>query len=80
MQKPVIYTPIPLDPQKAQIRLLRLQPRRDGEEISCGIEVVDLDDAETIEYNSLSYEWGTADATEYILLAGCKTIYYHRLK
>lgn len=34
--------------------------------------MVDLDDAETIEYNALYYQWGTEDATEYILLDGCR--------
>ncbi len=66
------YLLVPLDPQKAQIRLVHLQPGRDMDEIRCKLEVVDLGEAERIGYNALSYEWGDAEASERVILAGCK--------
>jgi hypothetical protein len=65
------YISAPLDAQKAQIRLVRLQPRRGHDEICCALEVVDFDDVKRASYTALSYEWGDTKASASIVLGGC---------
>jgi hypothetical protein len=59
-----------LDKSKAEIRLLHLQPRRGVDEITCTLQLANLD-AKNCEYEALSYEWGDpTDASLVIWIDG----------
>lgn len=63
-----IYTP--LDRTKSQIRLVHIQPRSSGDEISCLLHIVSLDDGDCV-YEALSYEWGDPGGVrKYVKLDG----------
>ena len=57
----------PLDISKAEIRLLRLQPRQIVDEIHCTVHLTDLDTKDCF-YEALSYEWGDPTNTTFLIL------------
>lgn len=61
-----LYLSTPLDPRKAQIRVVHLEPRTGKEDIYCTLEVIDMDDTARQGYFALSYEWGNPD------ISGCE--------
>ena len=61
---PLIYQP--LDPISRQIRLLKLYPGTEVEDVECHLEHVSL--AEKPEFTALSYVWGDLTDTRTILL------------
>ena len=67
-----IYVSTPLGPQKAQIRIVHLQPRLGSDEIRCSLEVIDFEDELRHEYAALSYEWGDLDISQCIILNGSR--------
>lgn len=58
----------PLDPSKAQIRLVILQPGKSREIVRCDLLIFSLDDKP--KYEALSYEWGDAKSSRTIVLNG----------
>ncbi|KUJ11168.1 uncharacterized protein LY89DRAFT_689087 [Mollisia scopiformis] len=66
----------PLDSTKAQIRVLRLQPRLNPvpDMIVCSLAVADLDHS-NCQYEALSYEWGDPKSKELpIVLKGVEVV------
>lgn len=59
-----------LDHSKRQIRVVHILPGSWTEPISCGLEVVSLDDNPA--YEALSYVWGDPDIAVPIILETCK--------
>src|SRR5690242_14544378 len=58
-----LYTDLPLDPARQQVRLLRVI-KNSSKPIECTLEVFDLDRA--LQYTALSYRWGSAN-TDYTI-------------
>ena len=61
----------PLNDSKAEIRLLKLHPRVEGNDsIECTLFKASLNESQCITYFALSYVWGDAGITETILVNG----------
>ena len=63
-----IYEPIP---EGEYIRLLKLRPGRDGDDIDCSLSIVDIESAKAT-YEAISYVWGDATNTVIILCNGLR--------
>jgi hypothetical protein len=67
------YKHQPLDPEKAQIRLLRVEDLQmagsGSDHINMKLEVFDLEDCPT--YNTLSYMWGPPKPDREVFIDGC---------
>jgi hypothetical protein len=68
-----IYTP--LDPSKAQIRLVTLQPASSRKDVvRCTLSISSLDEpGRSPVYEALSYEWGLPKSESFIVLDGRRT-------
>ncbi|KAL2060095.1 hypothetical protein VTL71DRAFT_9917 [Oculimacula yallundae] len=64
-----IYSP--LDQTASHIRLVHLKPCSNGIDISCSLQIADLEGGEC-KYEALSYEWGDSAVSRSILLNGNK--------
>jgi hypothetical protein len=64
-----IYRSLPLVGTKST-RVLRILPieLQDGDNITCQLEVISLDDDPPPEYFAVSYEWGSASETRHITI------------
>ncbi|KAF0322271.1 heterokaryon incompatibility protein [Colletotrichum asianum] len=67
--QPYQYTPLRWDDTRGEIRLLHLSPA-DGpmEPLRCCLEISNLDVNGHMNYEALSYTWGTEAATEMLIL------------
>lgn len=61
-----LYTMMPLEKARKEIRLIALSPGAFDDDIKCSLTVASL--LETPKYEALSYVWGDATKTESILL------------
>ncbi|KAI1363151.1 HET-domain-containing protein [Xylaria arbuscula] len=71
-RSPVCLAPhfsfLPIDSSKGQIRLLKIEPGRDGEVIQCSYRLTTVNG--DIQYETLSYVWGNLNANRSIVVEG----------
>ena len=62
-----VYQPLPSGPY---IRVLHLQTGKESEPVRCSTEIVSLKNWESINYKTISYEWGPANEMRTIVMDG----------
>ncbi|KAJ3561111.1 hypothetical protein NPX13_g9070 [Xylaria arbuscula] len=71
-RSPVCLAPhfsfLPIDSSKGEIRLLKIEPGRDGEVIQCSYRLTTVNG--DIQYETLSYVWGDLNANKSIIVEG----------
>lgn len=70
----LLFKHAPLSDPKSQVRLLRLPPGKDNDDIICELEVYELDEAPP--YHAISYTWGTPHQPKTILIDGKRLVVY----
>ncbi|KAF2854154.1 hypothetical protein T440DRAFT_442650 [Plenodomus tracheiphilus IPT5] len=59
-----------LDHTKSEIRVLKIEPGRWDDDISCKLKVISLDRLLEPRYDTLSYTWGSSESTSSIIVNG----------
>lgn len=63
-----LYEPLPQEP--FSIRLLKVEPGVDQEDVRCSLSVFSLNDATQNQYEALSYVWGSPDPADHVFCNG----------
>jgi hypothetical protein len=65
-----LYGRYPLDTQRTEIRILKLQAGAWHDQLVCDFEVISLDDKHKPAYSALSYVWGRTQAENLVTIDG----------